>query len=382
MKVCDVAKRAGAQSSRWRGRAPSGGWRRAGPRAPARSGRRAARNRSRTCDTSRQADGLAAISARTAARPGQRASRQTTPAARSAAGGAYPKCRYAGARGTCVRAASVAGIRSARGTARRLPRSCPRSSPTAAAIVPIPTGPPSNFSMIVRRMRESMSSARAGRRRASGARCSATLWLIMPSARTCAKSRTRRSRRLATRACRASVAAISAVPPASIATLSTSAVRRTIVSRSGDRIVVQALLDPEPRAQRRRQHAETGGRADEREPLDRHRDGLRLRPVRQADLDLEVLHRRIEEFLDDRPQAMDLVDEQDVAGAEIGQRADEIARLLERRTGLGVDVDADLTGDQLAERRLAQARRAEEQRVIERLAAADAPRRCRSAANL
>ena len=58
---------------------------------------------------------------------------------------------------------------------------------------------------------------------------------------------------------------------------------------------------------------------------------VRLGAFRQPDVDLVVLHRRIEELLDDRLEAMDLVDEEDVAAAEIGQRRDEIARFLERR---------------------------------------------------
>ena len=83
---------------------------------------------------------------------------------------------------------------------------------------------------------------------------------------------------------------------------------------------------------------------------------------------LIVLHRRIEELLDDRAQAMDLVDEEDVAGAHVRERADEIAGLLERRPGGRADVHAELARDELGERRLAEPRRAEEQRVVERLA--------------
>ena len=93
-----------------------------------------------------------------------------------------------------------------------------------------------------------------------------------------------------------------------------------------------------------------------------------LGPSDEADVDLVVLHRRIEELLDDRPEAMDLVDEQDVAGAQIGERADQVARLLQRRPRARADVDAELARDQLGERRLAESRRAEEERVVERLA--------------
>ena len=54
--------------------------------------------------------------------------------------------------------------------------------------------------------------------------------------------------------------------------------------------------------------------------------------------------------------------------AQVGQRADEIAGLLERRPGARADVHAQLARDQLGERRLAESRRAEEERVVERLA--------------
>ena len=91
-------------------------------------------------------------------------------------------------------------------------------------------------------------------------------------------------------------------------------------------------------------------------------------PSDEPDVDLVVLHRRIEELLDDRPQPVDLVDEEDVARAQVGERADEVARLLQRRAGGGADVDAQLAGDELGERRLAESRRAEEEGVIERLA--------------
>ena len=64
---------------------------------------------------------------------------------------------------------------------------------------------------------------------------------------------------------------------------------------------------------------------------------------------------------------MDLVDEEDVARAQVGERADEVARLLERGTGRRADVDAQLASDELGERRLSESRRTVEDRVVERL---------------
>jgi hypothetical protein len=66
---------------------------------------------------------------------------------------------------------------------------------------------------------------------------------------------------------------------------------------------------------------------------------------------------------------VDLVDEQHVAALEAGEDGREILRLLEHRPGRLPQVDAQLGGDDVAQRRLAQARRAEQQHVIEHLGA-------------
>ena len=68
---------------------------------------------------------------------------------------------------------------------------------------------------------------------------------------------------------------------------------------------------------------------------------------------------------------MDLVDEQDVACAQVRERADEIAGLLERGPRRRANVHAELARDELGQRRLAQSGRPEEERVVERLAAAE-----------
>ncbi len=66
---------------------------------------------------------------------------------------------------------------------------------------------------------------------------------------------------------------------------------------------------------------------------------------------------------------MDLVDEEDVALLEVGEQADEVARPLEHRARAGAEVDAHFLREQDRERRLAEAGRAEKQRVVERLLA-------------
>jgi hypothetical protein len=133
------------------------------------------------------------------------------------------------------------------------------------------------------------------------------------------------------------------------------------------RIEVEPLFDAEARAHGRGEHTKPRRSSDERERLDRHCDSLRLGPVRQANVDLVVLHRGIEELLDDRAQPVNFVDEQDVARPHVRERRDEIAWLLQRRARARADVHAELASDQLGERCLPQSRRPEEERVVERL---------------
>src|SRR6185437_13156824 len=66
---------------------------------------------------------------------------------------------------------------------------------------------------------------------------------------------------------------------------------------------------------------------------------------------------------------MDLVDEQDIALFEIGEKCGEIAGLGDHRTGRGTKTDAEFTRHYLRQRGLAEPRRADEQHVIERLTA-------------
>ena len=65
---------------------------------------------------------------------------------------------------------------------------------------------------------------------------------------------------------------------------------------------------------------------------------------------------------------MDLVDEQHVARLQIGEQRREIARPRDHRPGGGAEADAELARDDLRQRRLAEAGRAVQQHVVERLA--------------
>ena len=66
---------------------------------------------------------------------------------------------------------------------------------------------------------------------------------------------------------------------------------------------------------------------------------------------------------------MDLVDEQHVVRLEVGEQGREVTRTLEHRTRGVAQIDAHLLRDDVRQRGLAQAGRAEQQHVIERLVA-------------
>ena len=137
-----------------------------------------------------------------------------------------------------------------------------------------------------------------------------------------------------------------------------------------DGVEIEPDRNAEAVAQRRRQQPLPGGRADQGEArqVDPHR--ARRRSFADHQVERAVLHRRIEHLLDRRIEAVDLVDEQDVAVLEIGEQRGEIARLGDHRAGGGAKADAHLAREDSGERRLAEPGRAVEQHVVERLAAA------------
>ncbi len=95
----------------------------------------------------------------------------------------------------------------------------------------------------------------------------------------------------------------------------------------------------------------------------------RARAGADQDVHAEILQRRVEHLLHVGQQAVDLVDEEDLARLDVAEDAGEIELLLQNRAGGLLEADAQLRGDDGGERGLAQARRAVEQHVIHGLAA-------------
>ena len=77
-----------------------------------------------------------------------------------------------------------------------------------------------------------------------------------------------------------------------------------------------------------------------------------------------------EDLLDGTVEAMDLIDEQDVAIIERREDRGEVAGAFDGRAGCVPDIHAELTGDDRGERRLAEARRAVKEDVVGRLSPA------------
>ena len=111
-------------------------------------------------------------------------------------------------------------------------------------------------------------------------------------------------------------------------------------------------------AERRGEQPGARGGADQREAGEIDADRPRRRPLADDEVELEVLHRRIEDLLDRRIEPVDFVDEENVAVLEIGEQRREVAGLGDHRAGGGAEIDAELARHDLGERRLAETREA------------------------
>src|SRR6266545_5817752 len=133
-------------------------------------------------------------------------------------------------------------------------------------------------------------------------------------------------------------------------------------------VVAEPLLDREAVPERRREEARARRRAHEGEPLELHLHRLRPDAGAEDDVEAEVLHRRVERLLHRRGEPVDLVDEEDVARGERGEEAGEVALLHEGGAARHVHRDAQVAGEDVRERGLAEAGRPGEEDVVERVA--------------
>ena len=88
------------------------------------------------------------------------------------------------------------------------------------------------------------------------------------------------------------------------------------------------------------------------------------------DVELIILHGRIQHLLYDPVQTMDLVDEQNIPVLEIREDGGQITGAFENRAGRGLDFHTKLVSDDVRKRGLTETRRSAEQHVIERFSPA------------
>src|SRR5204862_3297648 len=134
-------------------------------------------------------------------------------------------------------------------------------------------------------------------------------------------------------------------------------------------VVLAAEGDAEAVAERRREQPRARRRADERERRQVERQRARSRALSDDDVEPEVLERRIQDLLDRAVEPVDLVDEEDVMPLEPREDGRHVPLALERRPRHTANADAALLADDVREARLPEARRPDEQDVVERLVA-------------
>lgn len=135
-------------------------------------------------------------------------------------------------------------------------------------------------------------------------------------------------------------------------------------------VKLQLVDDPEARAKRVGERARACGGADQGEGREVELDRARRRSFADHDVDLIVLERRVEDFLHNGREAMNLVDEEHVVLFKIREDCREVARSLEHRARGLPEIHAHFSGDDVGERRFAETGRSEKKKVIERLPAA------------
>ena len=121
--------------------------------------------------------------------------------------------------------------------------------------------------------------------------------------------------------------------------------------------------------QRSGDQAGSGSGADQGEGRQVQRNGAGRGALAQHDVDAEILHGRIQHLFHWPGQAVDLVDEQHVAGLELGEHGREVPGPLHCRARGGLEVGLEFVGDNVSQGGLAEAGRSGKQQVVDWFAA-------------
>jgi hypothetical protein len=135
------------------------------------------------------------------------------------------------------------------------------------------------------------------------------------------------------------------------------------------RVKAQPHRDAEPIAQRCCQQALASGGADQGEAGQVNPDRTGRRSFADHEVERPILHRGIKHLFDRRIQPVNLVDEQDVAILQVGEKSGKVAGLGDDGTRRCTEADAHFAGEDPGQRGLAQSRRSEKENMVERFAA-------------
>ncbi|CDC72964.1 putative uncharacterized protein [Oscillibacter sp. CAG:155] len=130
-------------------------------------------------------------------------------------------------------------------------------------------------------------------------------------------------------------------------------------------IELQPQRHAEPVPQRRGELPGPGGSPDEGELGQIQPDGVGAGALAHDDVQGVVLHGGIEDLLHRAVEPVNLVHEEDIPLAEVGEKRCQVAGLFNGRAGGDADVHPHLLGDDARQSGLAQARGAVEQHVVQ-----------------
>ena len=135
-------------------------------------------------------------------------------------------------------------------------------------------------------------------------------------------------------------------------------------------VMLETGNETKPVAQRTGDETSTSCRTDERETreLEAHRPCRR--PLSDDDVDLEILHRGVEDLFDDAIETVNFVDKEDIPREQSGEDRGKIAAAGERRPRRHAKFGPHLRRDDSRERGLPESRRTGEEDVVNRLFAA------------
>ena len=122
-------------------------------------------------------------------------------------------------------------------------------------------------------------------------------------------------------------------------------------------------------SQRRRYHTRPCSSADKGKVRKIEPHGPGRRSLAYHEIELIILHRRIEDLFHTLIEPVDLIYEQYFILFEIGKYGSQVSRLLDGRTGSNVKTYAHLIGDDTCKSSLTESRRPIEQYMIERFTA-------------